>query len=113
MSDAAGDEPVVILAGELVAIGCAGRVDCPVGVTFHGDGWHRDDRKRGQPFFEIVISPLTVRQAKPPAIIVHHDVNVVRVLKEAAVRLYVASSKFHFGEAWCKMNLLNSSRYFP
>ena len=30
VSDAAGDEPVVILAGELVAIGCAGRVDCPV-----------------------------------------------------------------------------------
>ena len=61
MADAASDEPVVILAGELVAIGCARSVDCPVGVAFHGDGRHGDDRKRGQPLFEVVIFPLTIR----------------------------------------------------
>jgi hypothetical protein len=36
-------------------------VDCPVGVAFHGDGRHGDDRKRGQPLFEVVIFPLTIR----------------------------------------------------
>src|SRR5208337_3303618 len=44
VADAAGDEPVVIFAGELVAIGCARRVDCSVGVAFHGDGRHGDGR---------------------------------------------------------------------
>ena len=28
------------------------------------------------------------------------------------MRSYVASSKFHFGEAWCQMNLLNSCEVF-
>ena len=79
MADAAGDETVVILAGELAAIRCAGRVGCPVGVAFHGDGRHGDDRKRGQPLLEVVIFALTIRQTQPPAIIVHHDVNMVRV----------------------------------
>src|SRR5580693_9134032 len=60
VADAAGDEPVVILAGELVTIGCARRMDCSVGVALHGDGWHGDDRKRGQPLFEVVIFPLTI-----------------------------------------------------
>ena len=61
VTDASGNEPVVILGGELAAIGCAGRVDCPVGVAFHGDGRHGDERKRGQPLFEVVIFPLTIR----------------------------------------------------
>ena len=81
MADAAGDEPVVILAGELVAIGRAERVDCPVGVAFHGDGRHGYDGEPGEPLFEVIILPLTIRQAEPPAIIVHHDVNVVRVVE--------------------------------
>jgi len=57
----AGDEAVLILARELIAICCAGRVDCPVGIAFHGGGRHGDDRKRGQPLFEVVIFPLAIR----------------------------------------------------
>ena len=56
-------------------------MDCPVGVAFHGDGRHGDGRKRRQPLFEVVILPLTIRQAKPPAIVVHHDVHVVGVVE--------------------------------
>jgi len=61
VAEVADDEPVVILAGEFVAKGSAGRVDCPVGVAFHGDGWHGDDMKCGQPLFRVVIFPLTIR----------------------------------------------------
>ena len=65
-------------------------------------------RKRGQPLFEVIIFPLTIRQAEPPAIIVHHDVNMVGVVEEKLLcGCIVASSKFHFGEADSQMNLLN------
>src|SRR5580693_9367500 len=81
VADAAGDKAVLILARELSAIRRAGRVDCTVGVAFHGDRGHSDGRKCGQPFFQVVIFPLTVGQAKPPAIVVHHYVNVVGVVE--------------------------------
>ena len=60
VADAAGDEAVLILARELIAIRRAGRVDCTVGVAFHGDRGHGDGRKCGQPLFQVVIFPLAV-----------------------------------------------------
>ena len=81
VADAAGDEAVLIFARELIAIRRAGRVDCTVGVAFHGDRGHGDGRKCGQPLFQVVIFPLAVGQAKPPAIVVHHDVNMVGVVE--------------------------------
>jgi hypothetical protein len=35
----------------------------------------------GQPLFQVVIFPLAVGHAKPPAIVVHDDVNVVGVVE--------------------------------
>jgi len=42
VTNAAGDEAVLIFARELVAIGRTGCVDCTVGVAFHGDRGHGD-----------------------------------------------------------------------
>ena len=81
MADTACNEPVIIFAREPFAIRRAGRVDCTVGVTFHGDRGHGDGRKCGQSLFQIVIFCLAFGQSKPPAIVMHHDVNVVGVGK--------------------------------
>src|SRR5690242_8374623 len=79
--DAAGDGPVLVLAGELVPVGGGFRVRCAVGVTFEGDRRNGDDRTRGQPPFEIVVSFLAVGQAEPPAVVVDHDGDVVSVVE--------------------------------
>jgi hypothetical protein len=70
-----------VLRGKLIAIGCAVRVDCSVGLAFHGDGGHGDDRNRGQPLFEIVVFPLAVGQAEVPAVLVDRDGDMVRVVE--------------------------------
>src|SRR5471032_2235210 len=67
VADAAADEAVLILARELIAIRRAGRVNCAVGIAFHGDSRHGDGPKRGQPLFQIVVLPLAVSQADSPA----------------------------------------------
>src|SRR3984957_18012324 len=81
VSDATSDEAVLIFAGEPGAIRRLGWMRRTVGVAFHGNCGHGDRRKCGQALFEVVIFPLTFRQAKPPAIVVHHDVNMVGIVE--------------------------------
>ena len=40
-----------------------------------------DDRKFGEPLFQIVIFRLAFSQTKPPAVIVDHDADVIRVFE--------------------------------
>ena len=75
-----------------------------IGVTFKGNGGHSDDRAFGKPLFQIVIFRLAFGEAKPPAIIMDHDADMIRIVEGAALRSNVASSKSHFGEAICQMS---------
>ena len=81
MPDAAFDDPVRIFAGEFLGIGAGIGVRCTVGIAFKGDGGHSDDRHFGKPLFQIVIFRLALSQAEPPAVIVDHDADVVRVVE--------------------------------
>src|SRR4051795_5230643 len=67
--DAAGDEPVLIPAGELLRITTWIRVRRTIRIPFQGDGRDRDDRKFGKPLFQIVIFRLAFSQAEPPAVV--------------------------------------------
>ena len=89
-------DPVLVSARELAAIGCGFRMRRAVGVAFHGDGGHGDDRPFGELLFQIVVFRLAVGEAEPPAVIVDHDGDVVRVVegRRAAVERRVVEVPF-------------------
>jgi hypothetical protein len=77
--DAARDHPVGILARELLGIRTGVRVRCPIGIPFRGEGGHGDDRPVGQPLFQGIVLRLAFGQPKAPAIVMHHDADMIRI----------------------------------
>ena len=71
-------------------------------ITFERNGWHSDHRSIRKPLFQIVVFRLTFSQSEPPPIIMNHDTDVIRIVEGCCIRLNVASSKRHFGEAICQ-----------
>ena len=78
--DAALNDPVRILAREFLGIGTAVRVWCTMSITFKSHGGHSNDRTFRQPLFGIVILRFAFSQAKPPAVIMDHDADMIRVV---------------------------------
>src|SRR4029077_14336918 len=54
---------------------------CPIGITFKGNGRHGDNRAFGELLFQIVIFRLAFNQGLPPAVIMDHDTDMIRVVK--------------------------------
>src|SRR6202158_3543274 len=54
---------------------------CTIGITLHGNGGHGDHRTFAKPLFQIVIFRLAFSQAEPPAVIMDHDADMIRVLE--------------------------------
>jgi len=54
---------------------------CPIGVTFKGNGGHGDDRALGKPLFQIVIFRFAFSQGLPPAVIMDHNGDVIRIVE--------------------------------
>src|SRR5215217_6162417 len=81
VANAALDDPVRIFAREFLGIGPGVRVGCTIGITFKGYGGHGDDRTFGKPLFQIVILRFAFSQAEPPAVIMDHDADVIRVVE--------------------------------
>jgi hypothetical protein len=79
--NAARDEPVLISTRELAAISRGFRMGRAVGVAFHSDRGNGDDGPLGEFLFQIVVFPLAVGEVEPPAVIVDHDGDVVRVVE--------------------------------
>ena len=52
-----------------------------IGIPFHSNGRHGDDRTFGKPLFQLVELRLAFSQSEPPAVIVDHDADVVRVVE--------------------------------
>src|SRR5947208_8772509 len=52
-----------------------------IGVTFKSNGRDRDDRTRRKPCFELVVFRLTLGQPEPPAVVVNHQGDVIRVVE--------------------------------
>src|SRR6202022_1008848 len=54
---------------------------CTIGITFEGNGGHGDHRTFGKPLFQTVIFRLAFGQALPPAVIMDHDADMIRVVE--------------------------------
>ena len=81
MADAAGDEPMFIFPGEFFGVSAGVRVRGAIGITLEGDGRHRDDRECGKPLLQLVVFRLALSQAEPPAVVVDHDADVIRIVE--------------------------------
>jgi hypothetical protein len=80
--NAARDDPVCVFTREKLAIGSVVRVmRSTIGVAFESNGGHRDYRTLGNPPFKVVIFRLALGLADPPAVIVNHDRDVIRVVE--------------------------------
>ena len=67
-----------------------------IGITFkrnRGDGYYRTC---GEASFQVVIFPLTFSQAKPPAVIVDHDGNMIRIFKSSRAAIECGIVKVPF-----------------
>ena len=112
VADAALDGPVRIPAGEFPGVGGGLRMRRAVGVAFHRDGGHGDDRALRRAAFRGRRISLRPRRGRAAS-----DNCGSRSRRDpdcrtpAALRSNVASSKFHFGEASCQISLANSCRY--
>ena len=71
-----------------------------VGVAFQRDRRHGDHRALGEAPLQLVVSRLALRQAQPPAVIVDHDGDVVRIVEggRAALEGGVVELPFRRGE---------------
>ena len=54
---------------------------CAIRIAFKGDRGHPNDRSFGETLFQVVIFRLAVCQAKPSAIIVDHDADVIWIVE--------------------------------
>ena len=81
VANPARNEPVLVSPREFAAIGCGVGMGRAVGVAFHGDRGYCDDGPLGEFLFQIVVFPLAVGEVEPPAVIVDHDGDVVRVVE--------------------------------
>lgn len=81
VADAAGDEAVIVFAGEPGAIGGAVGVDGAVGVAFESDGGDGDYGCGGEALFVIVVFVFAFGEADAPAVIVDGDGDVVGVVE--------------------------------
>jgi hypothetical protein len=52
-----------------------------IGIAFHGNCRHGDDRGLSEPLLQIVISRLAVNEAKTPTVIVNYDLSMIRILE--------------------------------
>ena len=52
-----------------------------IGIPFKGNRGDGDDRGFGKPLFQFVVFRLALGQALPPAIIVNHDCDMIRIVE--------------------------------
>jgi hypothetical protein len=52
-----------------------------IGVAFEGDCRHGDRRPFGEPLLQIVVFRLAFGQSESPAVVVDHDLDVIRVVE--------------------------------
>jgi len=82
VANAARDDPVCILAGEFLAIGCGvGWVWSTIRIAFEGNSGHGDGREHRELLFEIVKLWFAFGQSEPKAIVVNHDGHVIRIIE--------------------------------
>lgn len=76
------DDSMRAFAGELHGAGCpiGSRRDA-IGIAVKGDGRHSDNRAVGKSLSQVVVLRVAFSQAQPPAVVMDHDPDVVRVVE--------------------------------
>ena len=110
--DAVLDQPVFILAGELVGIGAGLQARRAIGISLHRDGRHGDNREFGKALFQGVKLRPPYARTQPPTVIVNRDGNMIWIIEGGRAAIERGIIELHFGDAVCQMSLANSRRYF-
>ena len=79
--DAPRDDAVRIATHEFPGIGTGLGMWGPIGIAFQRNRRHGDGRSLGEPLFQLVIVRLTFSQSEPPAIIMDHDADMIRIVE--------------------------------
>jgi hypothetical protein len=79
--DAAGQEPVRVLAGEFLRIRTRVRVWRTIRITLTCDGVYGDRWTRRKPLFHIVVLRVAIGQPEAPAVVVDHEVDMIGVVE--------------------------------
>src|SRR3954453_11008123 len=87
VADPAGHHPERVPARELPGVRARLRVRRAVGVALEGDGRHGDGRRRRKALLQVVVPRLAVGESEPPAVVVDHDRDVVRVVERRRAAL--------------------------
>src|SRR5262245_916673 len=75
------DRSMLVSARELLDVCTRIRTWRPVRIALKRDGGHGNDREFGKPLFDLVVFRFALSQGEPPAIVMDHDVDVIRVLE--------------------------------
>src|SRR3954468_15557524 len=97
VADAARDCAVYVLAYKLLCIGFWWWVRRAVGVAFECDGRDFDFGTGGETLLELVILCLTLCQTLSPAVVVDHDVNVIRIVERRGASIECGVVKLPLG----------------
>src|SRR6266536_626599 len=100
VSNPAGDDPVLVFAGEHLGVSGGLRMGRTGGITFKSDGRDSDYRRFGKPLFQIVVFRLAVCEPKPPAIVMDNDGDVIGIIegRRGAIELGVVEVPLRRGE---------------
>src|SRR6187402_1558862 len=79
VADATGDQAIVVPARELLGIGAWVWMRRAIGVAFHRDRRHVDDRSRPNLLFELLVFRFALGEPEPPAVIVDRDRDMILV----------------------------------
>jgi len=112
MPNAAWGDSMLIGVRELVAIGAADGVWRAIGVTFQRNGRRSDDRGGGKPLFQLGVARLTFSLFQPPAVMVNHDADMVRVVEGGRTALKDRVGKVPFGGGEAPGELVELAQVF-
>ena len=85
MSNTARDGAMLILATEFLGVGARLGMRRTVRVALERDGRNLDDRKSGELLFQIVVFRFTFRDAKPPAIVMDRNGDMIRIVQRRRI----------------------------
>lgn len=97
VSDTTPEKPMFVWARKPLGVRCRLRMRRAVRVALESDGGHVNDGSARQPRFQVVESRLSLGQAEPPAVIVDHDIDMVRVVECGGTSVERRGAEIPFG----------------
>src|SRR5437763_1248256 len=111
VADATGNDAVCVFAQELLRVRAGVWMRRAIRIALQRDRRDTDRWRGGEPRFHFVIPGLAVSQAKSPAIVVDHNVYVIRIVEGRCAPIECGVVEVQRGEAVCQMSLAKSRRY--